>query len=527
MSSSYFSDLDESTEQEPKGSYFSDMPSDRGAAEKSLRVGAQYGLGLLDRAALPYTVMAQMFGSKGARVIQAQKGMRREFERLSDLLQSGQGSEQDQQQLEELQTLMNNPEMYMDQIQAVDRTPSGLIKQGIEKVTGYDLQPEGALEKTGEFLGSFTPKDLVKGAQAVPKVIKALRTKTKELLPSGLSKPRAMDSKIAPYTTIGKETQKKAIEKLNIEAGGLAKEKVLEHMPIVKQIEQGFDFKNFFSTRMGNLEKVAARSKARVDLSPVEELMEKTAQKYRGIPNLHSDAKKIATEVRAFYKKPPLTVDKALKTYRSNNRKLDQIFETSRLKGTQKEYVDFLVSQNKAIAQSFRGSFGENNRWVRDFERLNAGFKQHVNAQKTLKELDGFFGGRLTPRSLEKLGSDPRTQQKLSMMMGEEGAKEIGQLAKDLKAATESIKKISTAKLWKYEGALPFTYIIPGIGKATGTLGGILVARNLLGTILSKPAYRRAYGEALKALSMDDLESYKTAAAVLIKMIKKSEEEND
>jgi len=143
------------------------------------------------------------------------------------------------------------------------------------------------------------------------------------------SLPESFCSKIAPYTAIGKETQKKAIEKLNIEAGGLAKEKVVEHMPIVKQIEQGFDFKNFFSTRMGNLEKVAARSKARVDLSPVEELMEKTAQKYRGIPNLHSDAKKIATEVRAFYKKPPLTVDKALKTYRSNNRKRIKIVDNS------------------------------------------------------------------------------------------------------------------------------------------------------------------------------------------------------
>lgn len=525
MSSSYFSDLDESTEQEPKGSYFSDMPSNRGVGEKALRAGAQYGMGLLDRAALPYTVMAQMFGSKGARVIQAQKGMRREFERLSDLLQSGQGSEEDQQQLEELQTLMNNPESYMDQIQAVDRTPSGLIKQGVEKLTGYDLKPEGMLEKTGEFLGSFTPKDIVKGVQAVPKVVSALRTKTKELLPSGLSKPRAMDSKIAPYTTIGKETQKKAIQKLNVEAGSLAKEKVLEHMPIVKQIEEGFDFKNFFSTRMGNLEKTAARSKARVDLSPVEELMEKTAQKYRGIPNPHMDAKKIGAEVAAFYKKPPSTIDKALKTYRSNNRKLDQIFETSRLKGTQKEYVDFLVSQNKAIAQSFRASFGESNRWVRDFERLNSGFKQHVNAQKTLKELDGFFGGRLTPRSLEKLGSDPRTQQKLSMMMGEEGAKEIGQIAKDLKVASESIKAIPKIQYQKYELAYPISFLIPFLSKVGYVGVAQKIGRNLMGSYLSKPAYRRAYSDALKALVGKNLEDYKAATSILRRITKDEEEE--
>lgn len=505
----------------------SSQKAEKGVAEKGLRTAAQYGLGLLDRATMAYSAPAQLFGSKGARTIQAQKGIRRTFEKLSDLDSVGKLDEEGKKKLEVLKNLIENPQSYQDEIQAVDRTPSGLIKQGLKKLTGYDLEPEGFTEKSAEFLGGFRPKEIVSGLKSVPKVTQALSKKTKDIFSSGLSKPRAIDSKLAPISLIGKETQKKSIEKLNKEAGHIAKVKVKEHMPVIKQIEEGFDFKSFFSKRMGNLEKVAEKSKARIDLSPVEDLMEKTAQKYRGIPNPHSDAKKIALEMKAFYKRPPATLPKALKTYRSNNRKLEQIFETSRLKGTQKEYADFLISQNKAIAQSFRESFGEANKWVREFERLNSGFKQHINATKTLKELDGLFGGRLTPRSLEKLGSDARTQQKLSMMMGEEAAKEIAQVAKDLKMATEAIKNIPKTQYHKFEAAFPLTFLIPVLGKYIGGVHAQKMIRSLLGFYLSKPAARRAYAEALKALKINDLQGYQRATAILKNIMKSEEKESD
>jgi hypothetical protein len=503
---------------------FLDKP-ERGTLEKTARTAGQYGLGYIDRALSFYSIPSQLFNSKGARTIQAQKGIRRTFEKLSDLKQKGNLNEEGEKKLQVLQNLIENPDSYKDEIQSIDRTPSGLVKQGIQKLTGYDLEPEGGIEKTANFLGSYSPKEIIKGAQAIPKVAKSLTSKTKELFPSGLSKPRAIESKLTSISLIGKETQKKAIEKLNKEAGHLAKSKVHEQMPITKQIEQGFDFKGFFSKRLGHLEKVAESSKARIDLTPVEELLEKTAAKYRGVPNPHQDAKKIALEIKAFYKKPPSTLPKALKTYRSNNQKLNQIYETSRLTGTQKEYADFLVSQNKAIAQSFRDSLGKDSKWVNEFERLNAAFKQHINATKTLKELDGFFGGRLTPRSLEKLGNDPRTQQKLSMMMGQQGASEIGQLAKDLKSATEAIKGIPKTQYHKYEAAFPLTFLIPVLGKYLGGIAAQKVGRSLLGFYLSKAATRRAYSDALKALKGSNLEGYRTATAILKKSMENPEED--
>jgi hypothetical protein len=505
-----------------------DFLDQKGKAKKSARVGAQYGLGQLDRAALPYTAYAQLQGSKAFQSAEYRQNLLDELERLADLKRMGQWDEQDEKNLQSIQAQLTNPDVFEEKTQHIkpyDITPSGLVKKGIKATTDYDLEPEGALEKTAEFVGGFKPKEIVSAGKKIGEFGKKIATKNKQTLPSGLSKPGAVDSKIAPYTSIGKETQKRAIEKLNIEAGHLAKEKVYEHLPVAKKIEEGFNFDTFFKNRFSNLEKAAKRSNARVDITPMTELFEKTAEKYRGIPKLHSDAKKIMAEHRAFYDKAPTTVSRLLKTYRSNNAKLKSIFETSRLKGSQKEYADFLVDQNKAIAASFRESLGKDNAWVKEFDRLNNGFKTWRNGQKTLQELDGFFGGRLTPRSLEKLGNDPRTQQKMALSIGEQGAKEIGQIAKDLKLAQDSIKNIPKAKLAKYDMVLPLTYLIPVVGKATGSIGSIILARNILGSLLSKPATKRAYKEALNALINKDFQAYEAAASVILKAAKHGEED--
>lgn len=507
---------------------YEEVKPEKGKAEKTARVGTQYGLGAVDTALLPVTTAAQVQGSKAFQSSEYRQSLVDELERLADLKRMGQWDETDEKNLQSIQDQLRDPDIFEEKtkhIKPYDITPSGLIKKGVEASTGYDLEPEGTAENVANFSGAFKPKQIFEGGKKILNAGKNVLKKTKETLPSGLTKPRAVDSKVAPYTSIGKQTQKKAIEKLNAEAGNIAKEKVHEHLPVTKQIEQGVDFKGFFTNQFSHLEKAAERSGARVDITPVSDLLEKTLEKYRGIPKLHSEAVKIVNESKSFYKKPPTSVSKLLKTYRSNNSKLRSIYETSRLKGTQKEYADFLVDQNKAIAQSFRESLGKDSKWVKQFDRLNNGFKEWKNGQNTLREMDGFFGGRLTPRSLEKLGNDPRTQQKLALSIGEDGAKEIGQIAKDLKLAQDSIKSIPQSRIAKYDAVLPLTYLIPVIGKATGTAASIIVARNLLGSLMSKPSYKRAYADALTALRIDDLDAYKSAASVILKMMKEPEED--
>jgi hypothetical protein len=498
--------------------------------EKTARTGAQYGLGLLDRTLMPITLQAQVLGSKDAQHVEYRQRLFEEIEDLGEQKRLGNWDEQHEELLQYLVNQINNPEEAEKNVQTADVTPSGLVRKAVKGISGYDLEPEGGLEKAAEFMGSFTPKEIKTGLQKAPGLLSRMTKKTRETLPSGLTKPRAIESKLTPYAAMGKKTQEKIIEGLNKEAANLARASVHKHLPAAKHIEEAYEFDKVFNKAFGELNAAAAKHNPTINITPVSQLVSETAKNYRGIPNLHLEAQKIMKEIKAIQNKPPTSLTSLLKTYRSNNKKLDRTFELSRTKGSQKEYVDFILAQNRAIAESMRNTIGKNNGWIKAFDRLNAGFKQKMNARNTLKELDSLFRGRLTTASLEKLGNNPITQKKLSLMMGEEGAKEIGQIARDLSAAKTAIKDIPRAQYQKFESAYPLTFLIPIVGKFLGgaavTHLGIKASRNALGHYLSKPAYRRAYGEALKAIKNQDLDAYKKYTAVLSNFMKEEHEED-
>lgn len=497
--------------------------------EKDIRVGAQYGLGAVDKILLPLTLQAELLNNEDVQKAELRKNTFEDLERLAEQKSTGVWDEKDEKLFQLLQEQIKNPELMNEFGKKTDVRPSGLIKKGIKQITGYDLEPEGGLEEFANFMGSFSPKDIKTAITKGPEFIKGVLKKTKDKFSSGLTKPRAVESKLDAYAAMGKKTQKKAIEKLNKEAGSIAKEKIHAHMPITKQIEEGADFGSHFNKNFSELEKSASRSQVSLDLTPVSDFFQKTASKYRGIPSPHADAIKIKANVKATQNKMPNTLNKGLKTYRSNNKKLDDIYEKSRTEGKQKEYADYLISQNKALAESFRLTLGKDHAWVKQFDRTNSGFRMYKKAQGTLRDLDKFFAGKLTPSSLEKLGNDINVQKKLALSMGDAKAKEIAGLAKDLKSATDSIKSIPKAQFQKMEAAYPLSYFIPVFGKIAGAASvaniGIKISRNLLGSYLSKPAYTRAYGDVLKAIKNQDVESYKKYAAALLHMIKEDEED--
>jgi hypothetical protein len=82
----------------------------KGKAEKAGRVGAQYGLGRLDVAALPYTLAAQLQGSEGYQKAEYRGQLLDELERLADLKRMGQWDEQDEKNLQEIQRQLQSPE---------------------------------------------------------------------------------------------------------------------------------------------------------------------------------------------------------------------------------------------------------------------------------------------------------------------------------------------------------------------------------------------------------------------------------
>lgn len=350
-----------------------------------------------------------------------------------------------------------------------------------------------------------------------------------EKLTSGLTKPRAVGAKFAEKAIISPARQEKTIANLNREASKFAETTLKKEVPLTEQIKNGVDFESQFEQRFGVLQKVAEKANPEIDISPVSKFMSETASKYRGIPQLHPEAAKIKTEVRAFGNRAPTDLKSALHTYRSNNKKIKGIYETSRLTGKQQEYVDFLVDYNKNIAKSFENTLPKDSAWVKEFKDTNQFYKSYRDAQKTLGLIEPIIEQKATPASIRKFASDPKLQKKLELSMGKKGADEIVQIAKDLELATDSIKKIPAKEFNVWNSIFPLSILIPGVKIP----GGVFTAHKVLdvgrrgyGFLLSTPSRRASYQKALKAINEGNKALYIQAAEDFKKALGREKEED-
>lgn len=406
--------------------------------------------------------------------------------------------------------------------------PEGLGAKGLQVGAGAiagHLAEKAGLGKTGQGIAEAGALSIPGLAKAGFKTAKSALTRETEKLPSGLTKLKALEAKNPERASLESIKQKEAIKKLNTEASGLTKKAIEKNIPIYKEIEKGFDFPQHFEKRFGELQKTAEKANPEINITPVSELLQKTREKYRGIPSLHADAIKIGKEVRAFGNRPQTGLRSLYRIYRSNNQKLKHIYETAFTGGKQKEYADFLVDMNKSIAQSFEQTLPKESAWMDSFRGLNKEYSQFQATKKALSELKSLLGGNPSLEKLEKFANDEKTFKKLSMSMGPNGAREIRQIATDLKQSKDAIKRIPVKDLSGFDKAYPLAYLIPGlkfIAAGMTAYKGIKSAKYLYGMYLSTPATRRAYQESLRALISKDLPAYIKATAALKNEMEKS-----
>lgn len=430
---------------------------------------------------------------------------------------------------------LQQAEAYLDRVAPVrDEAAERIVRRGAKLLPAASIGPESVGLKSAQLglgvLGGELAKALGSGntGEAIgevagflgPAAIKGLKSffgAPTEKLASGLSKPRAVDSSRKLSAAITPARQEETLSKLNEEARGLAESSLKKRLPILEEIEKGTDFEGKFSSGFKELQDLAKKANPIINTGPVRSLMRDTLEKYTGIPNIHGDAKKVLSEIKAFGRRPAMDLDTLLRTYRSNNQKIKNIYETSRLTGTQKEYVDFLTDLNRSIAQSFKSTLPEDSYFVRQFEDLNKEYGQYKNALKTQASLRPLLDGNPTPANLKKL-ADPKMEKRLSLAVGEEGAQEITQIAKDLQTASSAIKAIPKKDLGRWNALLPIAYLadIPGILKSGIGLYKLKnVSSWMYGRWLSNSAQRGAYKEALNALKEGNIGAYSKAANIL------------
>lgn len=384
-----------------------------------------------------------------------------------------------------------------------------------------DAGPIG--QAVAEGVGMSIPGIVKSAAKSISNAIRA----PAEKFASGLTKPAAVEAKYAEKAIVSPERQQKAISTLNEEASRIAKTTAERDLPIIKKIEEGYDFDKNFQKKFESLRRMVNKSNPEINITPVSKILSQTAQKYRGIPKLHPEAQKVVGELKAFRERPKTDMADLLKIYRSNNQKMKSIFETSALTGKQKEYVDFLGDMNRAISKSFEDTLPKDSLWIKKFKENNLDYANYKRAMKTKDLLKPILGSEPTPAALQKLATDKKTFDKLKLAMGEKGAQDISQLSKDLKEATDSIKRIPVRKSKEWDTLIPLSIFIPhtyGIGTALSLKKGLEFAKRGYGLFLSSPKRRSLYSQVLKSIKNQDPSAYQKASAKLMQEVNNSQD---
>ncbi|NJL55097.1 hypothetical protein HC928_07830 [bacterium] len=121
--------------------------------------------------------------------------------------------------------------------------------------------------------------------------------------------------------------------------------------------------------------------------------------------------------------------------------------------------------------------------------------------------------GEPTPANLIKIAEDPKIYKRLKLAMGEEGANEIRQIAKDLIETRKALSRIPKHALHEMDAIYPLKWIFGapfyGVKKMTD------LGRRAYGVYLSSPATRKAISKAIEAVPKGNIEEYKKATDIL------------
>lgn len=363
------------------------------------------------------------------------------------------------------------------------------------------------------------------GNKSIPVENKSIESVTKEpgKFLSGVPKPRAYNASRPGLGLIDPESSKKAISHINQEASKLIREKAIKKMPIIEEINSGVDFKSAFKKDFGEVIDLAKKYNTPIDTDSLKDFLSKSKEPYLKIPVPHSAGKKILNEVNKYRKmvrdgNEPMMLYEQLRMYRSNNRKLNDIYKTSHLTADQEEYSNFLLEYNKEIAKSIKNTLPDDSSFVKLFEQKNSEFSKYQDAVKVRGILGPVVGEKPTFNNWKRLASNDKVFEKLQHSAGKESAIEYRDLARDVVGAVESIRKIPKKTMISFfpgvekvleqvipAEAVPLLYIKKGVN----------IAQMGYGRYLAKPAGISLIRKALNAIENMDKKAYKEAVEEL------------
>lgn len=188
--------------------YLHDNQTKRSFMEKSGRIGAQYGLGLLQShpASMAYDIATMPLASKTAMNVPYREDLGNELEYLMEKKAYGEWTTEDEKFLEHIKKQILDPRKSKEFVKTGDVG----IRDIVEEVTGIDFHPEGALEKAAHWMGFIrnpkNVKDLVKLGTTPKNIQNSIFPGSKDVLrglTAGTALEMAEDNHFGPLGTLG------------------------------------------------------------------------------------------------------------------------------------------------------------------------------------------------------------------------------------------------------------------------------------------------------------------------------------
>lgn len=177
--------------------------------EQGLGIAKQFGLGMLERAIFPYEVIAGVVHQPQVQEFMYRQNLLDSIDRFQDAREIGgflgreePWNEEDEKTLESLYEQVRNPEKAKEFIKDTDIS----VRGAIQKSTGMNLHPEGALEKAANWLGFIkNPKELLKLGTNPKDIMKAIMPgkDVARSLGAGTALQIAEEGQFGPLGTLG------------------------------------------------------------------------------------------------------------------------------------------------------------------------------------------------------------------------------------------------------------------------------------------------------------------------------------
>ncbi len=177
--------------------------------EQGLGIAKQFGLGMLERAIFPYEVIAGVVHQPQVQEFMYRQNLLDSIDRFQDAREIGgflgreePWNEEDEKTLESLYEQVRNPEKAKEFIKDTDIS----VRGAIQKSTGMNLHPEGALEKAANWLGFLkNPKELLKLGTNPKDIMKAIMPgkDVARSLGAGTALQIAEEGQFGPLGTLG------------------------------------------------------------------------------------------------------------------------------------------------------------------------------------------------------------------------------------------------------------------------------------------------------------------------------------